>query len=119
MESKMKSHLSPARQKLLEIIQSLGFGVIEELTIVNGEPCFDDSLRVLRDIKIGAEPAARPETEQQDFVLKHRIIELFEHLDQLGSAKVTIEVKHSSPFRIVAEHSPAQTMSRQAPVRQQ
>jgi hypothetical protein len=119
MESKMKSHLSPARQKLLEIIQSLGFGTIEELSIVNGEPCFGDFPRILRDIKLGAESESRSGTAHEDFALKSRIIELFGHLDQLGSAKVKIEVKHSSAFRIVVEHSAAQLMNEPSPGRQQ
>jgi hypothetical protein len=106
MELIMKSHLSPARQQLLEIIQSLGFGVIEELTIINGEPCFVPAPKILRDIKIGAaEIAPKADGADRDFALKSRLVELFGHLDRLDAVKVTIEVKHSSPFRLVVEHS--------------
>ena len=108
MKAKMKSHLSPARRKLLEIIDSLGFGTIKDLSIRNGEPCFDPFPRILHDIKIGADPAAQPEITNGDFVLKSRIVELFEHLDRIECSTITIEIKHSSPFRLVIEqNSPA------------
>lgn len=111
MELTMKSHLSPARQQLLGIIQSLGFGVIEELTIINGEPCFASAPKILQDIKIGSsEVAPRADDANRDFALKSRVVELFGHLDRLDAVKVTIEVKHSSPFRIVVEHNPQATI---------
>jgi hypothetical protein len=58
-----------------------------------------------RDIKIGSAPVAPPNLEHQDFLLQNKMVELFQYLDQLGSATVTIEVKHSQPFRIVADCS--------------
>ena len=106
----MKSHLSPARQQLLEIIHSLGFGVIEGLVIADGEPCFDPSPKILQDIKIGVvDPGPRPEETHRDFTLKSRMVELFEHFDRLNCSKVNIEVKHAQPFRIVAEYDPGAT----------
>ena len=109
MQDRMKSHLSPARQQLLEVIQSIEFGVIEELTIIDGEPSFVEVPRILRDIKIGAEEAPRHPKSDRDFALKSRVVELFEHLDRLHVAKVRIEIKHSSPFRIVIEQNPRET----------
>jgi len=105
MELRMSSHLSPARFKLLEILRCLGFGVIEDLAIVNGEPCFDPFPRILEDIKIGSESESRPSTKSGAFALTSRMIELLDHLDRLGSGKVRIEVKHSQAFRIVVEHT--------------
>jgi hypothetical protein len=104
MALRMNSHLSPARSRLREIIQSLGFGSIE-LRIEAGEPCFDVPPRVLRDIKIGSAAGGSRETERPDFALQSKMVELFEYIDQLGTAAITIEVKHSQPFRIVAECS--------------
>ena len=105
MQARMNSHLSPRRSKLRGIIQSLVFGSIEGLRIDRGEPCFDVPPRILRDIKIGTAPMAPPDPANQDFLLQNRMVELFQYLDQLGSTTVTIEVKHSQPFRIVAECS--------------
>lgn len=103
----MKSDLSAAGVQLLEIIDSLGFGVIEELVIRDGEPCFHPAPRVLKDIKIGyLETGAREGVRDRDFALKNGVIQLFEHLSPLRSARVTIEVKHSLPFRIVVESVP-------------
>jgi hypothetical protein len=105
MQTRMNSHLTPKRSKLRRIIQSLVFGSIEGLRIDGGEPCFDVPPRILRDIKIGSAPVAPPNLEHQDFLLQNKMVELFQYLEQLGSATVTIEVKHSQPFRIVAECS--------------
>jgi hypothetical protein len=99
----MNSRLTPKRSKLRGIIQSLAFGSIEGLRIECGEPCFEIPPRILRDIKIGSAPTAPPDQQNQDFLLQNKMLELFECLDQLGSTTVTIEVKHSQPFRIVAE----------------
>jgi hypothetical protein len=101
----MNSHLTPRRSKLRGIIQSLVFGSIEGLRIDRGEPSFEVPPRILRDIKIGTAPAAPPDQQNRDFLLQNKMLELFQYLDQLGSATVTIEVKHSQPFRIVAECS--------------
>jgi hypothetical protein len=114
LELKMKSHLSPARQTLLEIIDSLGFGVIENLAIVRGDPYFDPLPKILQDIKIGTDAAPQTERSNDDFVLKSKIVELFQHLDQLDRVRVTIEIKHSQPFRIVVERTAGEAIERSA-----
>jgi hypothetical protein len=104
MNIRTRSHLSPARKRLLEIIDSLGFGVIDGLNIVDGEPCFDSPLKVFEDIKIGCvTPAPQTLGSDRDFALKSRVVELFEHFDRIGCAKIKLEIKHSAAFRVVVE----------------
>jgi hypothetical protein len=99
-----KGTLSPARKRLLQTMQELNFGRIENITVCAGEPMFTPALRVIRDIKIGGENGPRPEASRTDFALKAQFAELFEHLSQIGDGSVSaIEVKHGLPFRLVIE----------------
>jgi hypothetical protein len=101
----MKSSQSPARQALIDVMQNLNFGRIENLLVCQGEPVFNPTPpRIVRDIKLGGENGARPEATISDFALKTQVTELFEHLRHLGDGSVrVIEVKHGLPFRLVIE----------------
>lgn len=99
-----KATLSPARRRLLEMMQRLNFGRIEELEIRGGEPVFSPAPRVIQDIKLGGENGPRPELESADFVLRSQVIEFFAHLGKLGDGCVElIEVKHGLPFKLLVE----------------
>ena len=99
-----KLSLSPGRRRLLELMQQINFGRIDGVTVRGGEPLFDPSPRVVREIKFGSENGPRPELGIDDFVLKAQVVELFEHLDGLGDGKVgSIEVKYGLPFRMSVE----------------
>jgi hypothetical protein len=113
MELKRYSQISPARQRLVEIIESLGFGTIE-LDVAHSEPSFDPPPKILQDIKIGGVSEPRTESVHRDFALTSKIVELFEHLDRLASAKVKVEVKHSQPFRLTIERTGQQISCRYA-----
>jgi len=99
-----KAGLSPGQRRLLELMQEVNFGHIFGLTVCEGEPVFDPPLRVTRDIKIGGENGPRPEAHLNDFALKSKVEEFFEHLTRLGNGIVEkIEIKHGLPFRITLE----------------
>lgn len=99
-----KGALSPARQRLLQTMQELNFGRIENLRVHAGEPLFIPAPRIIRDIKIGGENGPRPQAYHNDFALKAQFAEFFDHLSRLGHGSVTaIEVKHGLPFRLVIE----------------
>ena len=101
-----KASLSGARKRLLETMQRLNFGRIENLAVRAGEPAFDPAPKIVRDIKIGGENGPRPELDRDDFALKTQVAELFDHLTQLGDGSIAmIEVKHGLPFRLVVEQS--------------
>lgn len=99
-----KASLSAPRRQLLETMQRLNFGRIEDLEIRKGEPMFNPAPRIVQDIKLGGENGPRPELVAADFVLKSQVAEFFEHLTRIGDGSVeTIEVKHGLPFKLVVE----------------
>jgi hypothetical protein len=100
----MKSGLSVGQRRLLEMMQQLNFGRIENLVVRAGEPTFEPPPKIVQEIKIGGENGPRPELARDNFALKNQIGELFEHLDRIGHGIVAlIEVKHGLPFRLVVE----------------
>lgn len=101
MNATTKSTLSPARRRLLELMQELGFGHIENLVVRGGQPVFHPEPRVVYEVKFGGENGPRPERAAADFRLKTQHLELFEQLDALGDATIEkLEVKHGLPFRL-------------------
>ena len=102
-----KMSQSPSRHRLIEAMQQLSFGRIENLAIQNGEPVFSPPPRLIQDIKLGAgENGPRPELYREDFMLRSSVIELFHHLERIGSGNIAaIEVRHGLPFRIVIDRS--------------
>lgn len=101
-----KASLSSGRRRLVEMMQQLNFGRIEDLEIRSGEPLFNPAPRVVQDIKIGGENGPRPESSFPNFLLKNQVIELFEHFDRLGDATIAfIDVKHGLPFKLVVEQA--------------
>jgi hypothetical protein len=96
-----KTALSESRKRLVELMQDLNFGRIEDLVVRRGEPVLEPPPRTVREVKFGGENGPRPERGAGDFVLKTQVVELFEHLDRLSSGTVEIlEVKHGLPFRM-------------------
>jgi hypothetical protein len=103
-----KSSLSPARRRLVELMQDLNFGRIERLEILDGQPVFDPPPRVVREIKFGARNGPRPEAALRDFVLKAQLVEFFACLDTLGDGVIErLEVQHGLPFRVALEEAAA------------
>jgi hypothetical protein len=100
-----KHDLSARRVGLLELMQRLNFGRIEDLAILDGDPVLDPPPRVIREVKFGGENGPRPELDAGDFLLKTQIVELLQQFDQLGDGTIEVlEVKHGLPFRmLVAE----------------
>lgn len=97
-----KSSLTPARRRLLELLQRLNFGRVEGLTVRAGQPLFDPAPCVTREVKFCADNGPRPEAGSPDFTLKGQQAELFDQLDRLGDGVVQLlEVKHGLPFRML------------------
>jgi len=97
-----KQDLSPSRASLIELMQEVNFGRIENLLIRDCDPVLNPKPRVVREHKFGGENGPRPERDHNDFKLKGQIIELFEFFDELGNGIIeAIEVKHGLPFRVI------------------
>jgi hypothetical protein len=97
-----KSELPEGGRRLVELMQRINFGRIENLPVRGGAPVLDPPPRVVREIKIGGDNGPRPEARRQDFPLKEQVTELFAHLEALGDGTVEVlEVKHGLPFRLL------------------
>jgi hypothetical protein len=102
------SDLSPARQRLVELIRFVHFGRIENLTVRAGEPVFDPPPLVIRTVKIAGHSEPRPQTAAEDFVLRREVSELLEHLQRLGNGIVNrIEIAHGIPLHLEVQENPA------------
>lgn len=99
----IKRSLDISHLRLLEIIDELGFGRIEQLSIHNGQPCYERTLRIVEEIKLGSERERRPDHCNADLTMKKEFEDLFNRLSQLRNGIVDIEVRHSIPFRLVLE----------------
>ena len=84
------SDLSPARQALVRLCQTMNFGSIRKLEIRDGQPVFDPPPLVLVDVKLDGGDPPRPETDLTDFELTQEVVRLLERLDD--RAKTAIEV---------------------------
>jgi hypothetical protein len=97
----IRSSLNPGQRRTVEIIEALGFGVIERLLIRDGLPCYDPEPRIIQAIKLGAEPEQKSAQTGADLTLKREFDSLFEQLARLRDGVIDIEVRHKAPFRLV------------------
>jgi hypothetical protein len=106
LATKMK--LPSQRRRLVELMQDINFGRIENVFVRNGEPQLEMNLSVVREVKIGGENGVRPERHTGDFALKSQVIELFEHLDHIRDCHIeSLEIKHGLPFRMLIRETAA------------
>jgi hypothetical protein len=96
-----KRALSPARQRLVEIMQEVNFGRIEGLRVRDAEPLLEPVPRVLRDIVFGKVNSPNPARGREDFALKEQLIELFDLFDRERSVTVeSLVVQNGLPVRM-------------------
>lgn len=99
-----KSSLSDSHRRLVELMQRLNFGRIQNLVVRDGEPVFDPAPKVIQKVKIGGENGPRPELSCEDFLLKKQTVQLLEAISDLGEGTVLIiDVKHGLPFAVEIE----------------
>jgi len=102
-----KSHLSAGRRRLVELMQSIHYGRIEDLLVQGGEPIFTPAPRMVREIRFGDHGPADRRVTSADFKLKTQVVDLLERLTQLGNGRVErIVVKHGLPFSLAIEEQP-------------
>ena len=100
----MKQDLPSERQRLVELMQRINFGCIEDLPVQRGEPVMDPPPRVVHQVKIRGENGPRPESAKADFALKAEVCELFAYLKAVGDGVIrSIEIQRGLPFRMTIE----------------
>jgi hypothetical protein len=98
-----KSSLNPGQRRTVEIIEALGFGVVEGLLIRDGSPCFEPEPSVVQAIKLDSTPERSARRINADLTLKVEFERLFDELRQLHETVVDIEIRHRLPFRLVVK----------------
>lgn len=102
------SELAPVRRHLVELMQRINFGRVENLRVRHGEPVFDPPPRVIREFKFGGQNGPRPEAAKSDFALKGEMIELFAQLEAVGDGVIPrLDIQHGLPFRMTFEEAVA------------
>ena len=97
----VKSELTETRRQLLELMQELGFGRIEALSVRAGDPVLDPPPRIVREVKFGGQNGPRAERELDDFTLRSQVVELHEEFDRLETGVIDVlTVKHGLPFNM-------------------
>ena len=97
--------LSVQRRALVLLMQRLRFGRLEHLVLRAGEPFLDDpSTRVFHEYKLGNDDGQSRWSDQDEFLLKEQVVDLFAKFDRLGDATIEVlSVKHGLPFRCSVE----------------
>ncbi len=99
-----KATLTPARRRLIDVMQRLGFGTIYDLIIHNGEPILDPSPRRVRTVKLCGENGPRPEVNREDFTLKAEVRDLFAQFDSMKNGTILLlKVQHGLPITYEVE----------------
>ncbi len=83
-----KGTLTPARRRLIELIQGVNYGRIENLEVRDGEPVFDPPPTVVRLFLFGRRNGPNVAHGKDDFALKGTVTELFDIFDRERSLSV-------------------------------
>ena len=74
--------LSPARKRLLKVMQKINYGRIEGLFVRDGEPVFAPPPKIVRLFLFGKDNGPNAARGSERFSLKKKVAELFEVFDR-------------------------------------
>ncbi len=101
MAETRKSSLSPARQKLVDVMSEIRFGRIRSLFIQDGEPSFGPQTTVLPEIRFDSEQPAAAKPSSGDFDIRRQVVALFEAFDRIDTGRIDfLEIRHGLPWRM-------------------
>jgi hypothetical protein len=104
MKQNTFSSLPASHQRLVRLMQQIGFGHIDDLHVRDGLPVFDPPPRVVEDVKFATENGPRNELANSDFALKQQVLDLILHFQRIGNGVVhTLIFKHGLPFSMSIE----------------
>jgi hypothetical protein len=84
---------------LAELCQRIGFGRIEGITLVDGEPQFDPRPLIVTEVKLGAEHHLKDRTTSGP--MHPAVRDLLRTLNLVGNGTIRcLEIRHGLPFRI-------------------
>lgn len=98
--------LTPARQRLVRIMQLLTFGFIEALEVRAGEPVFSPAPTIVAEVKLESDNVPPPAIDLTDFELRAEVCSLMDALAALHDGSVMrIDVRYGIPRRLLIERS--------------
>ena len=96
-----KAALTPARRRLVELMQEVNFGRIERLEVRDWEPVLDPPPRVVRQVVFGKANGPNPRRTHDGFALKRKVTELFEVFDRERSLLILeLVIDNGLPVRM-------------------
>jgi hypothetical protein len=96
--------LSPEGRRLLELVQQVDFGYIEDLPVLEGVPVLHPPPRIVRVIKLREFEQARAERAAGDFALKAQMLGLLMLIREIGNGTVKrIEIQNGLPVKVEVE----------------
>lgn len=96
------SDLSPARQALVRLFQTINRGTLEGLEVRQAEPVLDPLPVMVRDVKLDKMEEPRRELRLTDFMLSNEIMRLLSVLDEMHCGAIRlIEIRDGIPRRVL------------------
>ena len=96
-----KSTVSPARRRLIELMQDVHYGSIEGLQIRDCEPVVNPPPAAVRDLVLGKFERSHPARELSDFHLRDALIDLFELFDRERDVDIDrLSIQSGLPLRV-------------------
>lgn len=93
--------ITDAQKRLLQLMQDVHYGKIEDLVISGGEPVLGLPVKVLRDIKLSVDGGRKPTFPDRDYLDKPQVVEMLRQFKRLGDGVVQlVEIHDGLPFRI-------------------
>lgn len=100
-----KSELSDPERRLLELLQEVNFGRIENLQVRGGAPVWEPVPQVIQTRKMGSSTGPRAEASLQDFWLKQPLVDLLQTIREIRDGEIlTITVMHGLPHVVEIRH---------------
>lgn len=99
-----RSELGDSERTLLDAMQVLNFGRIENLFVRDGRPVFNPSPRIIAAVKMSPQTTPREERQPCDFELKQEVVLLLRLLRRVGNGNILlIQIRHGLPSNVEIE----------------
>jgi hypothetical protein len=99
-----KDSLTPARRRLVDLMQATWYGRIEHLIVHGREPLLDPPPKIVRVLKTNGENSVDTELNGCDFALRREVLQLLKYLDEIGDGMIeTVEIRRGLPCEIILE----------------
>ena len=86
-----KSDLTPRQRQLVERMQRIRYGRIEDLIVRDGDPVIErGTTKVIRSVRFEGQNDPHPGLDRDDTVLKVKVVNLLRSLEQIGDGMIRV-----------------------------